>query len=481
MLQSIRGRLAGTYLILALLIAVIGEALFLIGVRQYYLANIREILEQQARLAGSFYEQYLGKEQIEREAPALLEGFTGITAARMQVFNADGAVLADSLGAAEPDLPADDLKRALAGEVSSWQGKTGGEPVLAVSAPLKREGAVAGAVRCLSSLEPLEKMIRGLYLWFFILGTGAVVLVASIGLLLARTIAGPVEELTAAAAKIAGGDLTVRVRKHYEDEVGRLADTLNHMAGELGRLERLKNEFISSISHELRTPLTSIKGWVVTLQQGNLSGAEKERGLQIIHQETDRLTGMVEELLDFSRLQSGTMTLHQRETDLGRLLEDVVAQMLPRARRLGLNLTLHLAAGLKPLVVDPDRLKQVLINLLDNSFKFTPAEGKVEVKAIQERNETIIRVSDSGCGIAPEELPLVGERFYQGQAAKSGSGLGLALCKEIARLHGGTLTIESSPGAGTTVCVRLPGGRKGRQEKVKSNLPLLAAAGAVVQ
>jgi len=460
MLQSIRGRLAGTYLILALLIAVIGEALFLIGVRQYYLANIREILEQQARLAGSFYEQYLGKEQIEREAPALLEGFAGITAARMQVFNADGAVLADSLGAAaEPDLPADDLKRALAGEVSSWQGKTGGEPVLAVSAPLKREGAVAGAVRCLSSLEPLEKMIRGLYLWFFLLGAGAVVLVASIGLLLARTIAGPVEELTAAAAKIAGGDLTVRVRKHYEDEVGRLADTLNHMAGELGRLERLKNEFISSISHELRTPLTSIKGWVVTLQQGNLSGEEKERGLQIIHQETDRLTGMVEELLDFSRLQSGTMTLHRRETDLGQLLTDVVAQMLPRARRLGLNLTLHSAAGLKPLVVDPDRLKQVLINLLDNSFKFTPAEGKVEVKAIQERNETIIRVSDTGCGILPGELPLVGERFYQGRAAKSGSGLGLALCKEIARLHGGTLTIESSPGAGTTVCVRLPGGK----------------------
>ena len=192
----------------------------------------------------------------------------------------------------------------------------------------------------MSSLKPFEKMFWGLFSRLLFLGAVIVILVVLIGFGLAKTIAAPVEEITAAAAKIAAGNLSVQVKKRYEDEVGHLADTLNHMAGELGRLERLKNEFISSVSHELRTPLTSIKGWVVTLEQKNSSRQEQEQGLQIIHQETDRLTAMVEELLDFSRLQSGRMVLSKREVDLKPLIENTVVQMSPRAERLGLNFTL---------------------------------------------------------------------------------------------------------------------------------------------
>jgi signal transduction histidine kinase len=456
MFQSIRSRLVGTYFLLALLTVGLVETLFLVGVRQYYLANIREILEQQAKLAGSFYEQYLGQEQIERSASALLEGFAGITAARMQVITPEGTVLADSLGDLSPlVMPDDHWRRAVAGEVAAWQGKLEKEPVLVVSAPLKTNGAVVGVVRYMTSLEPLEEMIRGLLFRLLLAGTAIVLLAALAGLLLANTIARPVEVITRAAARIAGGDLNVRIPKRYNDEVGRLADTLNHMASELGRLDRLKNEFVSSISHELRTPLTSIKGWVVTLLQGPPSPGEWRQGLRIIDQETDRLTEMVEELLDFSRLQAGSITLRRKETELAGLLENVVSQMLPRARRLGLKLTLKPVAGLT-VFADPDRLKQVLINLLDNSFKFTPAGGKVEVRTTAGKGQVTIAVADEGCGIPPDELPLVGIRFFQGRAAKSGSGIGLALCREIVQLHGGHLKIESSPGVGTTVYVSLP-------------------------
>ncbi|WP_353928548.1 sensor histidine kinase [Desulfofundulus kuznetsovii] len=446
----------GTYFLLALLTVGLVETLFLVGVRQYYLANIREILEQQAKLAGSFYEQYVGQEQIERSASALLEGFAGITAARMQVITPEGTVLADSLGDLSPlFMPDDHWRRAVAGEVAAWQGKLEKEPVLVVSAPLKTNGAVVGVVRYMTSLEPLEEMIRGLLFRLLLAGTAIVLLAALAGLLLANTIARPVEVITRAAARIAGGDLNVRIPKRYNDEVGRLADTLNHMASELGRLDRLKNEFVSSISHELRTPLTSIKGWVVTLLQGPPSPGEWRQGLRIIDQETDRLTEMVEELLDFSRLQAGSITLRRKETELAGLLENVVSQMLPRARRLGLKLTLEPVAGLT-VFADPDRLKQVLINLLDNSFKFTPAGGKVEVRTTAGKGQVTIAVADEGCGIPPDELPLVGTRFFQGRAAKSGSGIGLALCREIVQLHGGHLKIESSPGVGTTVYVSLP-------------------------
>ncbi|GAB6274869.1 MAG: ATP-binding protein [Peptococcaceae bacterium] len=457
MFKSIRGRLAGTYLLLALIIVVITEGLFLTGIRYYYLKNIRDILEQQARLAANFYEQYMGKEPLEYEAQALLEGLSGVSVARQQVFSASGSVLADSMNElSEPVLLSNDLKGALAGKITAWQGRLSAEPVIAVSAPIKNNGAVIGVIRYMSSLKPFEKMFWGLFSRLLFLGAVIVILVVLIGFGLAKTIAAPVEEITAAAAKIAAGNLSVQVKKRYEDEVGHLADTLNHMAGELGRLERLKNEFISSVSHELRTPLTSIKGWVVTLEQKNSSRQEQEQGLQIIHQETDRLTAMVEELLDFSRLQSGRLVLSKREVDLKALIENTVVQMSPRAKRLGLNFTFKLAEGLKPVLADPDRLKQVLINLLDNSFKFTPAGGTVEIKTTQKENETIIQVTDSGSGIPPEELLLIGQNFYQGRTAKSGSGLGLSLSREITRLHGGSLEIKSKLGIGTEVCIYLP-------------------------
>ncbi|MCL6646135.1 MAG: cell wall metabolism sensor histidine kinase WalK [Dehalococcoidia bacterium] len=182
MFQSIRSRLVGTYFLLALLTVALVETLFLVGVRQYYLANIREILEQQAKLAGSFYEQYLGQEQIERSASALLDGFAGITAARMQVITPEGTVLADSLGDLSPlVMPDDHWRRAVAGEVTAWQGKLEKEPVLVVSAPLKTSGAVVGVVRYMTSLEPLEEMIRGLLFRLLLAGT-AIVLLAALGL-----------------------------------------------------------------------------------------------------------------------------------------------------------------------------------------------------------------------------------------------------------------------------------------------------------
>ncbi|MGI9952267.1 HAMP domain-containing sensor histidine kinase [Moorellaceae bacterium AZ2] len=185
---------------------------------------------------------------------------------------------------------------------------------------------------------------------------------------------------------------------------------------------------------------------------------ELRRGLEIINRETDRLTGLVEELLDFSRLAAGQLTLRLSPVDLAGLVQDTAEQMRPRAVRQGIDLQITIKDPFPPVEADADRLKQVLVNLVDNALKFTPAGGRIIVALERLGQNLALKVCDTGVGIDPQELPLVTtQRFYRGrQAPSSGSGLGLALCEEIIGLHGGRFEIASQPGQGTTVTVLLP-------------------------
>ena len=267
-----------------------------------------------------------------------------------------------------------------------------------------------------------------------------------------------------------------------DDEIGHLADTLNRMSAEIMKSDQVKKDFLSNISHELRTPLTAIKGWSETILAGPPGDRlETRQGLEVIAHETNRLIGMVEELLDFSRLQSGRVTLDLRPVHVGRLVDEVVRQFAARAREGGLELGADVRAGVASDVpagasesaparalrclADEDRLRQVLINLIDSAVKFTPPGGSVPVEvrvevwpgadvaraadgpnAADEPTATdepaaadglTIAVSDTGCGISPDDLPHVTGKFYKADNKRPGSGLGLSIVDEILRLHGG--------------------------------------------
>ena len=228
------------------------------------------------------------------------------------------------------------------------------------------------------------------------------------------------------------------------------------MAEELQKREQLKNEFISSISHELRTPLTAIKGWVITLDDSQTDKDTLKMGLNIIEKETDRLVNMVEELLDFSRLSSGKMTLNKKEVSIKAISDYIDVYMSARARRENKRLNINLDSENKKIYVDIDRIKQVLINLLDNAFKFTEAEGTISIGFSSVEGSLKIIVQDDGCGISEEDLPRVKEKFYKGKNAKSKNGIGLSICDEIVKLHDGEIFIESEEGKGTLVTVILP-------------------------
>ncbi len=257
------------------------------------------------------------------------------------------------------------------------------------------------------------------------------------------------------ARRIAMGEYEARLEKQFDDEIGDLCDTINFMAGEIGAAETMKNEFISSVSHELRTPLTAIKGWSETLQ-----GADDrqllEQGLGVIGREAQRLSGIVEELLDFSRMESGHIVLHRERLDILAELEEAVFLFRDRASRAGLVLTYCEVEHLPAVWGDGDRLKQVFINLLDNSVKYSRPGDRIRVEAAALAGDIQIVISDTGIGISAEELPRIRQKFYQADASASGAGIGLAMAEEIVRLHGGRLEIDSEEGVGTTVSVWLP-------------------------
>lgn len=260
--------------------------------------------------------------------------------------------------------------------------------------------------------------------------------------------------------KIAKGDFKTRVIKRSNDEVGELCDAINNMAEELGENERMKNEFISSISHELRTPLTAIKGWAETLESSSNNEEIAQKGLNIIVSEADRLSAMVEELLDFSRFQRVGSTLNRENLDVIAIIADVVLMFGDKAKREGKTLNWSGFDQQVVVSIDQSRIKQVLINVIDNALKYTETGGTINVSAffkmLSEQRYIVIKISDNGCGIKEEDLDKVKTKFFKANYTKRGSGIGLAVADEIVRFHGGQLNVESIENQGTSVEIMLP-------------------------
>ena len=296
-------------------------------------------------------------------------------------------------------------------------------------------------------------------------GLGFVVLtgVYLVGIAFAKSLVRPIRELGAAARKIAGGDFKTRISREADDELGELCETVNSMADELETAERLKNDFISSVSHELRTPLTAIQGWAETLgnigHEGSISPDEQqlmEKGMRVILDETQRLSGMVEELLDFSRMESGRLNMQKEKMDILAELEEAVLIYEEKAKKENI-LVRYTGPGMLPVIFgDRARLRQVFINVIDNAIKYSDAGGEIRISAAVRGDSILIQVSDDGIGIAPEDLPRVKMRFYKGNYSRRGSGIGLAVADEIISQHGGSLTLTSTVGVGTTVNILLP-------------------------
>lgn len=332
-----------------------------------------------------------------------------------------------------------------------------GERVMAISVMVPYPAEDVAALRMVTSLTMVDQMMVERVL--LALGLGAVILLFSAwsGVFFIRSIVRPLDEVAKTANAIARGDLSARLPEGSDgDEIGRLCNTINQMAGELSKTERLQNEFISSVSHELRTPLTSIRGWVETI--AHIRDPEDEnyrKGLSIIGRETDRLYDMVEELLSFSRLQSG-VKLECHPLDLVAELTDAALFMEARIRTEGLHLVYEEPELPLPIWADGGRLRQVFINVMDNAVKYSSPGGAITLDLLQDGENVYVLIKDEGRGIAPDDLENVKLKFFKGKGAVRGSGIGLAVVDEIMTALDGSADISSELGKGTTVTLRLP-------------------------
>ena len=464
-MKSIRARLVSNFMLVIVITVLILEVILINAVKQYYYTGMDEIITNQIMFSSELYSRYFSSSSLEDNIIDNVDVFWQQTTAQVQIIDLSGNILMDSIGVSVPkNIQTIDVKKAMQGQKGKWVGEVeyDNHDVMAISYPLKSNDKIVGVIRFIASLQDTNKAIFKISMLLILVGIMVIFISGLVSVVLSNTIVRPLKSVTSAAEKMASGDFNAKSIKTYDDEIGKLSDTLNYMAEEIIKKDELKNEFISSISHELRTPLTSIKGWAVTLNSDNLDDKELIRsGLDIIEKESDRLTSMVEELLDFSKFVSGKISLSKTDVDIEKVMVYIANQLSPRAKVENITFTLKCEDDLPHIFGDENRIKQVLINLLDNAFKFTSENGKIAFSATEKDGFIIICVEDNGSGIPADDLPYVKDKFYKGKSSKSKNGLGLSISDEIVKLHNGKIEIESEVGVGTKVCVWLPYGKEG--------------------
>lgn len=457
-----RGMFVGSGLVL--LAIVISLAAYTLSLQAYYYSATRASLQAKAETASAFLSSYVDRTYAEfyQRAFNYAENFDDKDSLELQFVNTEGRVEIASTGISAGSIPgSDDIKNALdSGRISFWQGKRAstGEKVLAVSAPLvSGSGNVVGVMRYITSLKLIDRAVNTSSLVAGGIGLVVLAIVVFSNLYFLRTITEPIASLTGVARRIAEGSYGAQVEKTHNDEIGELTDAINDMSQKLSQAERVQTEFISSVSHELRTPLTAITGWAETLAYDEAIRGDSRRGIEIITREAGRLTKMVEELLEFTRIQDGRFTLHVSTVELPALVEDCLYTYNELFRHEDLAVTyVSPEEDLPEIPGDPERLSQVFLNILDNACKYGKNGKKIDVNITHDDATVSVCIRDYGPGIPPAELPQVKKKFFKGSSKERGSGIGLAVCDEIVTRHNGTLDIANAAGGGVRVTVTLP-------------------------
>jgi signal transduction histidine kinase len=438
--------------------------LFSAGIASYYYSSMQKGLESRARAAADAFDSYfmVSATEYNRQAVSYTDTFTEKDKMELQFISASGRIQVSASNLTAGTSPGtSDINEAISnGKMSTFQGKDPqtGESILAVSYPLAFNGKIVGVLRYVTSLRAVNRQILISVLLIFLVAAACMALILGANLVFINNVVEPVAVVSEAAKRISTGSYGIKVENKYTDELGELVDNINTMSLKISQNEKMKTEFISSVSHELRTPLTAINGWGETILADTTEDpAQMRRGIRIILKESRRLTSMVEELLAFSKMEDGRFTLQVEEVDLQAEFEDAIFTYRELFKQEGIELVYEPSDDLMdPIPGDPERLKQVFCNVLDNAAKHGGAGKKIEAFCAPEDGAAVIRVRDYGPGIPESELPFVKQKFYKGSSKARGSGIGLAVCDEIIKLHNGTFSIGNAEGGGCVVTIRLP-------------------------
>ena len=449
----------GTVVVVLLVI----EILLILAVRSYYYSAARQYMTSKMNIVTNYVMQNSGDATINYNSRirSEVETYSDKDKVELMAVKTDGSIDITSSGfSPSNDVSMEDYteaKNSATGTATAVFKLPSGEKVIAVTSMISPKGCEFEALRMISSMKGVDNQIWVMVLIITAVAAVVVLLIFLSGMFFIRSIVYPVIKIGGITRRFATGDFSERIEKTSDDEIGELCDSINYMADELSNAEQMKNEFISSVSHELRTPLTAIKGWSETLTTMGPEDVETFRkGMRVITSETERLSQMVEELLDFSRIQDNRLQLQMATIDILAELGETVLIYQERARALGIKLDYYEPEMLPFVYGDKNRLRQVFINIVDNAIKYSDKGDTVSVEAYEQGGEICISVSDTGIGISKEDLPKIKTKFFKANHTRRGSGIGLAVADEIIERHNGRLMINSEQGVGTTVMITLP-------------------------
>ena len=465
-LEGLRKRVIKYYFIMIIITVALFEGLFMFYLQNYYYNSAKQSLISQATYTMDIYDG-VGMEStsFENKVHNIFEKgqVSNNTNFTVEFIDKNKNVILDKYGIKTNEkYEYEDVNRALRGNntLTPYTYNISGtnEHVMSISVPLRVNNQIEGVVRYSLSLKSIDNTVIKLVCFFILAGVIILIIALLLSLKFAESLIRPLKNLKQFANELAQGNYNIKLKKEelHNDEIADLVRTFEHMAVEIDKSRKLKEEFISSVSHELRTPLTSIKGWSETLGYEGIGKEELDLGLGIIQDETERMISLVEDLLDFSRLSSDRIRLQIDMVDVRKLAKGVVAQLTVKANEKNITLlTEFKTEDIVDIQGDKNRLRQVLINLVQNAIKFTSEGGYIVVIVSQGEEFTTFTVTDNGVGIKKENLTKVLDKFFQEDYNKAGSGLGLAIINEIVKLHGGKMIIESEKNVGTTITFTL--------------------------
>ena len=431
----------------------------------YYYSSMESDMRYRAQSTTEFFADFLCKddEDYYQSCITYVRTFENSNEIQLQFIDADRKLVAASYthDASSKVPETKDIENAMTTRsISSYLGKSTQNDVwiMAVSGPvIDSHGNLVGVLRYVT---PVDKMIGQIAT---VAGIALGVLTVFVLLVLfssnyyIRSILHPLGEIIEKAQKIANGSYGIQIQNQFDDEIGDLARMINEMSLKINANEKMQRDFISSLSHELRTPLTAITGWSETLLSSDKLDNDTRRGVRIIHREAGRLTEMVVDLLDFTRIQDDKLTLNMETVDIRAEFEDTVFMYGSRLAEEGISLKyVDNDQEIPEISCDPQRLRQVFLNILNNAVKHGGEGKQIDAGIIYKDDYVIVKIRDYGPGIPEDELSLVKKKFYKGSSKARGTGIGLAVSDDIVTMHGGELILENALTGGTVVTVRLP-------------------------
>lgn len=401
----------------------------------------------------------------------LEENFTEVTMNHVSIMESESdfiVVITDENGAVitssdpvEPEM-ASVIKHTDYGEVpqtgaiikSDWSV----EKYVSTDSPITFNETHKGHVFMFAGSDSVERIIDHLSHKFLLVGFLSLILTVITVFVLSKVITQPILQMKKAAEQLSNGDHHVELSVHRKDELGDLATSINRLSEDLERLKNERNEFLGRISHELRTPLTYMKGYTDIISRTNISAMDRDKYIRIIQEESEYLTYLIKNLFELAQIDHNEFDITKEKVNYGNLIKIVIDRIHPALEEKNIELTFNCPDHII-LMVDSERMQQVLLNILDNAIKFTPEGQQIKINVSQNKNKVFTAISDTGEGISEEDIPFIFERLYRAEQSRSrasgGSGLGLAIAKEIVELHAGTIRVESTLDKGTTFIISL--------------------------